>query len=454
MLHITQISNFSIRGCLVGVTLWGLLTNIAVAVDELVWSTNIAESLQKSAVVDKPVLMEFTADWCVYCKRMEKTTFADPAVATAISENFLPVRIDADQYKDLVKQLQIKGLPAILIVGSDLTILERISGFQTPEALLPKLARFRKQPSQVKPSRNLPDSPFDSPSPTQFVEANRAASSAMPAASSESRASMQMVSQARTFDEPQQKSGDAGMPRVDLFGDIPAARQPAKSTERAEENPFAFQAADRSDSGSADAWTTSPATVQSQAERNPFEQPAPHQNEPSSSNQNPFADDDFTWSSPGKQQGQPSVPVQQQQRPSGFANNSFNDSFSEQPQAQPVVAQPDLRLSFGGVCIVSAVDDREIVQGNQSVRHTYRGKQIVFRTEEYKQRFITSPEKYWPMMDGICTVTLAETGKQLQGRFEFASVFRNRVWLFTSEENMNLFLEEPAEVVEEALEQI
>lgn len=453
MPQITQTLKTSIRGCLVAVTVLAVFTNIAQAVDEVEWSTNIAESLQKSAAVDKPVLMEFTADWCVYCKRMEKTTFANPAVAAAISESFLPVRIDADQYKDLVKQLQIKGLPAILIVGSDLTILERISGFQTPEALLPKLARFRKQPSQVQPSVNPPASPFDSTSPTQFVQANRAARSTMPTTTSESAATVQPVSQARTFGDPQQQSDGDGMPRVDLFGNVPAAQQPAKSRAPVEENPFEFQAADRSGFGSVNPRATSTGDLPSAADRNPFEQPAPHQTQPAAGNQNPFAEEDFTWNSPAEQKTQQAV-SHQQQHSSAVGKNPFGTSSPAQSHGGLTVAQPDQRLSFGGVCVVSAVDDREIVQGNQSVRFTYRGKQIAFRTEEYKQRFMASPEKYWPMMDGICTVTLAETGKQLQGKFEFASVFRNRIWLFTSEENMNLFLEEPAEVVEEALEQI
>lgn len=109
------------------------------ALADVRWSTDIEQSLQAAAQARKPVLMEFTAPWCVYCKRMEKTTFADPVVADRINQHFVAIQVDADRHKDLVKQLQVRGLPAILIVSPDLTIIERISGYQTPEALVQKL---------------------------------------------------------------------------------------------------------------------------------------------------------------------------------------------------------------------------------------------------------------------------------------------------------------------------
>ena len=115
------------------------LSSVAEATDDVAWSTNIEGSLREAAAAGKPVLLEFTASWCVYCKRMEKATLTDPAVAARITEHFVAVRVDADKHKDLVSELGIKGLPAILIVSPDLQIIERISGFQTAEALVTKL---------------------------------------------------------------------------------------------------------------------------------------------------------------------------------------------------------------------------------------------------------------------------------------------------------------------------
>ena len=64
---------------------------------EIPWSTDIEDALQRATENGQPVLMEFTADWCGYCKKMEKTTFTDPDVAQRISRNFVAVKVDADQ---------------------------------------------------------------------------------------------------------------------------------------------------------------------------------------------------------------------------------------------------------------------------------------------------------------------------------------------------------------------
>ena len=43
-------------------------------------------------------MLNFTgSDWCGWCKKMDKTTFADPQVAAYINENFYPIKFDAEQ---------------------------------------------------------------------------------------------------------------------------------------------------------------------------------------------------------------------------------------------------------------------------------------------------------------------------------------------------------------------
>jgi thiol-disulfide isomerase/thioredoxin/YHS domain-containing protein len=118
-----------------------VFTSQYVAAEEtgVVWSTDVEGSLQKAAAEQRPVLMEFTASWCVYCKRMEKTTFQDPSVASVVNSRFIAIKVDADKHKALVKDLAIKGLPAMLVVAPDLQIMDRITGFHTAKALITRL---------------------------------------------------------------------------------------------------------------------------------------------------------------------------------------------------------------------------------------------------------------------------------------------------------------------------
>lgn len=66
---------------------------------------------------NKPVLLDFYADWCVDCKRMEATTFMDAGVIER-SKNFLVLKADvtaqSEQDRALMSEFGIIGPPATL----------------------------------------------------------------------------------------------------------------------------------------------------------------------------------------------------------------------------------------------------------------------------------------------------------------------------------------------------
>lgn len=70
----------------------------------------------------RPVMVDFTADWCVSCKEMEKRTFPDRAVVTAL-EPFTLLRVDVtandDDDKALLKRFGSFGPPTIAFFDGD-----------------------------------------------------------------------------------------------------------------------------------------------------------------------------------------------------------------------------------------------------------------------------------------------------------------------------------------------
>lgn len=335
----------------------------AQAAEEIPWSTNIEASLQKARESGKPVLMEFTASWCVYCKRMEKTTFVDPQVVATIRQNFVAVRVDADQNKALVADLAIKGLPAILIVSPDLQIIERISGFQTPEALVPKLQNVARNSA--------------APAQPPVVAANKNARQ-VPA---------QTVAQAKP------KRGELEFEAISQEEARPKRRNPVQPVSKPR------------------------SVTQEPAETTTAEAPA----------------DD--------------------------TQRFFEEMQSQQKQEKPATATSrkaapvGSTASFKGHCLVSAVEDRELVQGSPRIELEYRGHILYFRTEDHKQQFLAEPARYWPMLDGACAMTMLDDGEKAEGELEYAATFRRRIWLFTSEEKMKEFLLDPADVVEALAEE-
>jgi uncharacterized protein YyaL (SSP411 family) len=60
---------------------------------------------------DKPVLLCLTAVWCHWCHLMDETTYSEPAAIELINENFVAIRVDADQFPHVHDRYIAGGWP-------------------------------------------------------------------------------------------------------------------------------------------------------------------------------------------------------------------------------------------------------------------------------------------------------------------------------------------------------
>ncbi len=96
------------------------------------------EALAKARKDNKPLVVEFSASWCIPCQRMEQTTFAD-ATVKALLQKCVFLRIDTDQQPELAKQVGVVGLPDMRLVTPDGKVVRKLRGYQDAETLAKEL---------------------------------------------------------------------------------------------------------------------------------------------------------------------------------------------------------------------------------------------------------------------------------------------------------------------------
>lgn len=139
------------------------------------WEKDLGEALAAAKAAGKPVLVDFGAAWCGWCKKMDAETFTDPGVADLMGR-FVCVKVDADARKDLVKQYGVKGLPTILLLDAEGQVVRKVSGFLGAERFGEELRRAldgNKEPQAPLPRDQAGDTENPLPAMVEAMEKSR-----------------------------------------------------------------------------------------------------------------------------------------------------------------------------------------------------------------------------------------------------------------------------------------
>lgn len=135
----------------IALLLFAVSTADAASID---WHEDLRQAHAVAQREDKPLLLHFTTDHCVYCDRLEAGAYQSAEVQSAIATGYVPVKIHAGRQPQLAKMFKVSRFPTDVIVttGGE-ALVHRVSP-QEPEkytAMLDgpimQLAKLRKQPA-------------------------------------------------------------------------------------------------------------------------------------------------------------------------------------------------------------------------------------------------------------------------------------------------------------------
>lgn len=110
--------------------------------EDLVQWVGPAEGIQLAQMSDKPMLFDFTADWCQPCHMLDAQVFRNPEIARAINERFIPIRVlDRRQEEGmneppvdaLQRRYRVSGFPTVVFAEAGGKERARMEGFRGRE---------------------------------------------------------------------------------------------------------------------------------------------------------------------------------------------------------------------------------------------------------------------------------------------------------------------------------
>lgn len=102
---------------------------------ESTWMTNLGKGEEAARAANRPMLLDFRADWCAACLELERKTWPAPEVKPILSD-LIPVKMDMTKKNDensaLLKRFDVRGLPTVVLLSPGGKEIGRFTGYRAP----------------------------------------------------------------------------------------------------------------------------------------------------------------------------------------------------------------------------------------------------------------------------------------------------------------------------------
>lgn len=111
------------------------------AADPPVWRTDYNAARKEAQEKGLPLMVVVGTDNCFYCKKLDAGPLRDPAVTAALTDSFVPLKIDAHREPALARALKVQAYPTTVLAGPDGKIHAFIEGYVEADRLADHLKR-------------------------------------------------------------------------------------------------------------------------------------------------------------------------------------------------------------------------------------------------------------------------------------------------------------------------
>ncbi len=122
--------------------------------------------LEMAKKTGKTLMVDFFADWCTFCKKMERETYGNSEVKKKLDRNYIRVRLHTDKpgsdtvtfqnesmsISQFSNYMGVQGLPTVLFIDKDENLITKIPGFVEKTVFLPLLDYIGKRCYEKKVS--------------------------------------------------------------------------------------------------------------------------------------------------------------------------------------------------------------------------------------------------------------------------------------------------------------
>jgi thiol:disulfide interchange protein DsbD len=85
------------------------------------WQPYSEQLLENAAMMGKPVIIDFYADWCAPCRELEQITFHDSEIVKLAKNDLVMIKVDLTRKVDplnehLLRQYDVRGVPTVVFL--------------------------------------------------------------------------------------------------------------------------------------------------------------------------------------------------------------------------------------------------------------------------------------------------------------------------------------------------